>query len=290
MKFDKLTLGDKEIIRKYLAGGDITWEYNFATLYLWDVKGELMRCEDDGVLYMYNTFDHGITFLPPYTTDKARLAEAMDKIALFARSTDTRCIVRGLTKEQADGLDSGRFSVTTDRNEYDYIYRSDDLKYLRGKAYHSKRNFVTRFASSYEYEFREYEDADFEGIMALYDMWEVDASHPTLSIERAAIVRALKLWRELDLHVSVLKANGEYAAFSVVSFEPNGVVHCLFEKGEVSYTGIYPAINKFTAEKLFPDGALVNRQEDMGLEGLRKSKLSYSPCILAEKYAAEILR
>ena len=71
------------------------------------------------------------------------------------------------------------------------------------------------------------------------------------------------------------------------SVESNGVIHTIFEKGDVNYVGVYQTLNQVVAEKYFPDGALVNRQEDMGIEGLRKAKLSYFPKILVEKYFAE---
>ena len=236
MDFKKITLEDKELFKKYITKDDIGWEYNFATLYLWDVNDTMMCCERNDMLLIYNIFNSGVVFMPPY------------------------------------------------RDDSDYIYLSDDLKRLEGKAFHSKRNFVTRFAKTYDYELKDYETGDYDGIMRLYDTWEVDSSHSTLALERSAISRALKFSTELDLKISVLKVHGKYVGFSVSSLESNGVVHTIFEKADTSYIGIYQALNKLSAEKYFPDGVLVNLQEDMGIEGLRKAKLSYNPGKLLDKY------
>jgi hypothetical protein len=284
MDFRKLTLEDKKLFEKYLAKDDLGWEYNFATLYLWDVNDTMMCCECDGMLLIYNIFNSGVVFMPPYLKNKSDFLGAVDAVAEYARSMGIKYCIRGLTASQAARLDSGRYFMRSNRDDSDYIYSSDALKRLEGKAFHSKRNFVTRFTKTYDYELKDYEQADYDGIMRLYDAWEVDTAHSTLALERTAITRALKFSSDLDLKIAVLKVQGKYVGFSVSSLESNGVVHTVFEKADTTYTGIYQALNKLAAEKYFPDGALVNRQEDMGIEGLRKAKLSYNPVKLLDKY------
>ena len=178
--------------------------------------------------------------------------------------------------------------IGTSRNDYDYVYGSDDLKYLKGKSYHSKRNFVNRFKETYDYEFIDYSENDFDAVMALCDAWFATADKSSATeMERDAVLRALRYRNELDLKIGLLIVEGKCIGFSVSSIERNGVIHTIFEKGDVNYVGVYQTLNQVVAEKYFPDGALVNRQEDMGIEGLRKAKLSYFPKILVEKYFAE---
>ena len=287
MEFRKLTVDDKKLFQSYIDKNDLGCEYNFATVFLWDVNDTMMMAAEDGILFIYNTFYNSIVFMPPYMKNDSDFLKAVDKISEYARKKKIVYRLRGLRPEQAALLDETKFLTASSRNDYDYIYNSDDLKYLRGKAFHSKRNFVTRFENSYNYTVSDYTPEDYDGLMALYEIWKDESSHSTLEVEKKAVERAFKYHKQLDLRIAVIKVDGKYAGFSVSSIECNGVVHTIFEKGLTEYVGIYQAINKFAAQRYFPDGTFVNRQEDMGIEGLRRAKLSYNPVILYEKHFAE---
>jgi hypothetical protein len=287
MEFRKLTVDDKKLFQSYIDKNDLGWEYNFATVFLWDVNDTMMMAAEDGILFIYNTFYNSIVFMPPYMKNDSDFLKAVGKISEYAREKKIVYRLRGLRPEQAALLDETKFLTASSRNDYDYIYNSDDLKYLRGKAFHSKRNFVTRFENSYNYTVSDYTPEDYDGLMALYEIWKDESSHSTLEVEKKAVERAFKYHKQLDLRIAVIKVDGKYAGFSVSSIECNGIVHTIFEKGLTEYVGIYQAINKFAAQRYFPDGTFVNRQEDMGIEGLRRAKLSYNPVILYEKHFAE---
>lgn len=287
MEFRKLTVDDKKLFQSYIDKNDLGWEYNFATVFLWDVNDTMMMATEDGILFIYNTFYNSIVFMPPYMKNDSDFLKAVGKISEYAREKKIVYRLRGLRPEQAALLDETKFLTASSRNDYDYIYNSDDLKYLRGKAFHSKRNFVTRFENTYNYTVRDYTPEDYDGLMALYEIWKDESSHSTLEVEKKAVERAFKYHKQLDLRIAVIKVDGKYAGFSVSSIECNGIVHTIFEKGLTEYVGIYQAINKFAAQRYFLDGTFVNRQEDMGIEGLRRAKLSYNPVILYEKHFAE---
>lgn len=287
MEFRKLTVDDKKLFQSYIDKNDLGWEYNFATVFLWDVNDTMMMAAEDGILFIYNTFYNSIVFMPPYMKNDYDFLKAVGKISEYAREKKIVYRLRGLRPEQAALLDETKFLTASSRNDYDYIYNSDDLKYLRGKAFHSKRNFVTRFENTYNYTVSDYTPDDYDGLMALYEIWKDESSHSTLEVEKKAVERAFKYHKQLDLRIAVIKVDGKYAGFSVSSIECNGIVHTIFEKGLTEYVGIYQAINKFAAQRYFPDGTFVNRQEDMGIEGLRRAKLSYNPVILYEKHFAE---
>ena len=287
MEFRKLTVDDKKLFQSYIDKNDLGWEYNFATVFLWDVNDTMMMAAEDGILFIYNTFYNSIVFMPPYMKNDYDFLKAVGKISEYAREKKIVYRLRGLRPEQAALLDEKKFLTASSRNDYDYIYNSDDLKYLRGKAFHSKRNFVTRFENTYNYTVSDYTPDDYDGLMALYEIWKDESSHSTLEVEKKAVERAFKYHKQLDLRIAVIKVDGKYAGFSVSSIECNGIVHTIFEKGLTEYVGIYQAINKFAAQRYFPDGTFVNRQEDMGIEGLRRAKLSYNPVILYEKHFAE---
>ncbi len=287
MEFRNLTFADEAIINETLKKYNVGWEYDFATLFCWNASESMQIAQNDGYVCAYNVIGDKAVFMPPYLVDENVFVRAIEEILTFAQRLGVKYRIRGLSKNQADALSSRGFLLATDRNEYDYVYNATDLKYLRGKAYHSKRNFVSRFQKNYAYELKEYSPEDIEGLLALYDSWTDSTTHETMNFERKAIVRALNLQKTLNLKIYVIKIEDKYAAFSVSHIAPNGVAHTMFEKANVLYVGAYQAINNFTALQCFDDNFWVNRQEDMGLDGLRKAKLSYSPAILLEKYSLE---
>jgi hypothetical protein len=289
MNFRQVKIEDINLFNSALSKENIGWEYDFATLFSWNSDEKMQIAENDGYFCIYNFFGDKLVFMPPYLLDKSKFLTAIDDIINEGDKFGINYTIRGLSKEQAEML-NGKYNLTTDRNEYDYIYKASDLKYLQGKAFHSKRNFITRFQKSYDYQIKEYDESDFQSVLALVDEWNYSSSRETMSYERRAIERALKFYKELGLKVFLLKDNDTLVAFSISHISPNGVAHTMFEKANTNYVGAYQAVNNFSANKFFNDNYLVNRQEDMGIEGLRKAKLSYSPTIILEKYKIEVSR
>ncbi|MCL2374951.1 MAG: phosphatidylglycerol lysyltransferase domain-containing protein, partial [Firmicutes bacterium] len=149
----------------------------------------------------------------------------------------------------------------------------------------SKRNFVSRFARNYEYDFREYDaKRDRENIIALYQKWNTTTCHETLAFEDKLIKKALDNGQALGLVIMVLYVGDALAAFSVHSKTNDLIGHTFFEKADIQFEGAYQFINQKCAEIVFDGVKYVNRQDDIGIEGLRKAKLSYHPVILLDKY------
>ena len=288
LEFRTLKITDADKFRAKLTDKNLGWEYNFATVFLWNVHDSMQIAETDNALFLYNKVFGRDIFMPPYLGTNGDFLTAVKAVNEYCDSQVIKHFFRGLTNDQVALLSGDKYLIGTSRNEYDYVYGSDDLKYLKGKSYHAKRNFINRFKETYDYEFIDYSENDFEAVMALCDAWLATADKSSATeMERDAVLRALRYRNELDLKIGLLKVEGKCIGFSVSSVESNGVIHTIFEKGDVNYVGVYQTLNQVVAEKYFPDGALVNRQEDMGIEGLRKAKLSYFPKILVEKYFAE---
>jgi hypothetical protein len=128
-----------------------------------------------------------------------------------------------------------------------------------------------------------YEKNDYEKAVALCEKW-LNEKESNATFELMAIKRALELYDVLHLKIGLLFVQETLVGLSISDIASNGVAHTLFEKGDIEYEGVYQAINYLTAKELLVGCEVVNRQEDMGIEGLRKAKLSYNPIKLAEKY------
>jgi len=288
LSFRKLALSDKEIFDKFLPYNKerLGWEYSFAMTFIWNAFDKAEVC-DLGDMFIIRSKWHGKRiYYQPLLQDLNHLCRAINIIEKECSIEGVPLDVRGLVGVQLPCLERGNYNITGNRDTSDYIYNTDDLITLKGKAFHSKRNFITRFKAAYpDYNFRIYNDAlDREKIFALYEKWNTATEHETHDLERIVITRALDFQKELNLKIGVLYVDDCLVAFSISDCNNPNIAHTFFEKADKDYIGSFQAINQFAAEAFLKEHKLVNRQEDLGIEGLRKAKLSYHPVMLVEKY------
>lgn len=238
MLFRNLSFEDKVLFAEYAGGKGLGWEYNFSTICSWLPFDDLFICEENDYLLVAMRFSGKLNIMPPFAKSQRAFALAAENLRDFALLDESPAIVvRGLDGEQADVFRSFGFEITTSRDDYDYIYSADELKELKGKRFHSKRNFVNRFISAYDYIFRDYVDSDYDDVVRLYDEW-ADSAGKTGMRERFAVIRALSTRRELGASIGVLYVSGTLVGFAV-SYVDGGVVHSCYEKADRNYVGAY---------------------------------------------------
>ena len=183
----------------------------------------------------------------------------------------------------------GIFTYTEDRDHEDYIYSVEDLANLSGKKYHSKRNHCSYFEKTYDWSYEDMTAETAPECLAFSRSWMLqnpDKLDSGTDDEFRAIERALNAFDELDLVGGILRVEGNIVAYTFGE-EINEQVFCSHvEKADGSLRGAYPMINREFARHTISDYKFVNREEDLGLEGLRKAKLSYHPTELLVKYRA----
>jgi len=185
----------------------------------------------------------------------------------------------------------GKFTFSLDRAICDYIYLQSDLANLAGKKYHGKRNHISRFLKdNSDWSYEEITPNTMDECLAMAERWKelhADRDPQGLEEEFQALRRVFALCDDCGLRGGLLRAGGEVIAFTVG--EPLNercfVTH--FEKAYPSIPGAYPMINRCFAEHTLAGYEYINREEDLGNEGLRKAKLSYHPAMLLEKYRAK---
>lgn len=217
--------------------------------------------------------------------------------AHYGLDAEGHAAVCGTDGERLVRRGSECFAVCDNRDYRDYIYSLEDLVNLTGRKYQPKRNHVNRFEAMYEYTFDELRPADFGECMRLEREWqrrkeaaeagdtEHRAEHETeMSEEQRAIAEALAEYDRLGLYGGVLRVDGRVVAFTYGS-ELTPEIFCThIEKADASFEGVFPMINRCFARALAARGyKFVNREEDMGLTGLRRSKMSYHPAAMQEK-------
>ncbi len=290
--FQPFNPGDREKYAPYLAfAKDRGCEYSFANLCMWGrQQGAFVQ---DGLVF-FSQFNRKTVYLFPLGENRKALVERLMEDA-GKRGIPLR--LTGLLAEDCRELETlfpGQFRFHNARSDYDYIYNVENLASLKGKTYQSKRNFANRFQKNHP-DCRVVPIGE-ENLSAVEDMLKIWYAHrqekdpqEDFHMEKAAIRRALSHRAQLQLEGVALMEEGRVLAMSLGSRLTEDTFDVHFEKALDTEEGAYARINQAFAAYLMekhPALRYLNREDDMGLEGLRKAKLSYHPVRLTEKYWA----
>jgi len=173
------------------------------------------------------------------------------------------------------------------RDQFDYIYQSQDLVKLAGRKYHSKRNHINRFFQSYSFTYAALTDSHLKACSELAGTWCVSRrceEDLNLLGEWEAVREALTYFHTLSIQGGVILIRNKVEAFTLAELlnEQTAVVH--IEKANPDIPGLYTMINQQFCEKSWQNVPYINREQDLGEEGLRRAKLSYYPDHLVEKF------
>ena len=197
-----------------------------------------------------------------------------------------------LNKEDAESLERimpGKFEINETRNRFEYIYNSEDLANLKGKKYHGKRNHISKFKNLYNWTYEKIVPEKIEIYLKFFEKWfekNSEKEGKDFIDEFKAIKKSLENYEKLEFEGGVILVDGKIIACTIgekINSE-NFVVH--FEKAFTEFEGAYTIINQEFSKTLEKRFKFINREEDLGIEGLRKAKLSYKPFLLLEKYDA----
>ena len=181
-----------------------------------------------------------------------------------------------------------RVKIEDERGNWDYLYNVKDLIELQGNRYHKKKNLLNQFNRNYASSYLPFGVDLVEQAMAMqtdWCTWRDCESSDILTSENRAIFRFLKEWRKFDgLFGGALMINDSMAAYTLAEALTRDTVLIHFEKGDTQYKGIYQAINQQFLANSASNYTMVNREQDLNDEGLRKAKLSYHPVDYLQKY------
>jgi hypothetical protein len=184
-----------------------------------------------------------------------------------------------------------RLTVVYDRNNADYLYKSDDLINLAGRKFDGKRTFVSRFKQKYDYEYIKLSADNVEACHSFAEQWcddkACDASEG-LSRERCAVYEMLSHFAELGICGGSVWVDGRVIAFSLGEALNKDTMVIHVEKGDTSLDGVYQLINNEFCTHEAQNYEFVNREQDLGIPGLRKAKESYQPVKLVDSFRVSL--
>ena len=291
--FKPLELAQKPQFEKILqTAGERGCEYSYVNLYLW---GRQKAALIDGHLTFFSQFNRKSVYLFPVGQGDKKTA--LDAIIQDAKERGIPCRLVGLTHDDCALLETlfpGKLHYHFDRDSFDYVYAIEDLAELKGKKFQKKRNHLNRFCQAHpEHTLEPITEENLPEVKALVDRWYdlrlQENPHSDYHMERAALRKALQQRQILGLEGLALRTEDGLVAMTMGSrLNPNTFdIH--FEKALDIADGAYAAINNGFARYLqekYPDVQFLNREDDLGLEGLRKAKLSYNPHHMVEKHWA----
>lgn len=290
LKFEEIKLEDKNRFEKYTeCHGYHNLEASFANIFIWRKAMNIRMATDDLAMYLHLS-NKDISFvLPPMLEDcDTSILEPMLRCEEFLEGRGEAFLMKGVTlplKERIEQDCPGRYVMAADRPNFEYVYNAQDLIKLEGKKYHGKRNHINKLLAQHSFEYRAYTAEDYDSCMALYDAWLQGKGGLTQSYqnERWATEEALRNLEALGLKCGLLFVDGKLEGFSIgEKFGDMAIIH--IEKANPNLRGAYPLINREFARHEWSGVKYINREEDMGIEGLRKAKLSYYPAFFVEKY------
>lgn len=291
IQFQKLDPTNKAAYNKFLLHcGQRGCEYNFANLYLWGRQRAAFLGEN---LVFFSQFNQKSVYLFPLC--QGNVKEVIDAIIHDAHARDIPCRLTSLSHADCDLLESlypDQFRFHHDRNTFDYLYHIQDLATLKGKKFQKKRNHLNKFKQLHP-QFRvepitEENMPLVEDLLARWYKSRLDADPSAdFYMEQVALSKALQHWAELDIEGLVLMDGDEILAMTMGSFLSDNTFDVQFEKAidDSAYVAMCSSFAAHLMEK-YPDLIYLNREDDLGIEGLRKSKLAYNPVMLIEKHWA----
>jgi len=296
IEFQPLTLENKaDYEQQLMAGGERGCEYSFANLFLW---GRQRAARLHGHWVLFSQFNRRSIY--PFPVGQGEKKQVLDAIIADAKERGIPCRITGIGKAETDMLENcypGQFRLHCDRDSYDYVYAIDDLADLKGRKYQRKRNHYNRFREAFPYYTTEpLGESNLPAVKEMVDKWYTarlaENPHGDYHMEHSALAKALKHHEALDMEGLVLKDGEDILAVTLGSRLSPDTFDIQFEKARWDVDGAYAVINCEFARYLrdkYPEVKFLNREEDMGLEGLRKAKLSYYPHHMVEKCWACLL-
>jgi len=297
-RFRKIEMTDKQLMDQYFdVFNSGVSELSFTNIYSWREKYRFKFAIIEDFLWIMNETKEGkVYFSPPIGDYSKDLKKSIERVKHYCRANAIDFIIKKASediKNQILEIEGFKYEVDTTRDASDYLYLFEDLLELSGNKFHKKKNRVNKFKKTYDnwsYEIINQENID--SCRRFADQWCKKNNCngvENLMHERKAIKEVLDHYENLNCNGGIIRIKGEIAGFTISEALNDHTIVIHFEKADTSYSGIYNILSNEHLKHIDQKFEYVNREQDLGIEGLRRSKLSYHPIRLIDKYKIKII-
>lgn len=288
-EFRKPLIEDVKLIREcFMSDRYTSCDYSSANVILWS------RVYNTEIVYIKNMLivkfnkEDGTYFL--YPTGTGNQIDAFKWIENYCKEQGIDLRFGGIEPGMFDEIDKiypGRFTIEYQRDSADYVYLVEKLATLSGKKYHGKKNHINKFIKMQEnWSYERINSENIDECVKMIEQWCIEngcCEDEDKIAEICICIKGIKYHKELSLTGGIIRTDQGIVALTLGEKlnDDTFVIH--FEKAFSSVQGAYPIINQQFIINELMDYKYVNREEDLGLEGLRRAKESYRPIMMAEK-------
>ena len=292
--FRPVTAADADLLRSFtMEGKCMNCDLNVANICSWQFLYHTEWAVVEGMLVLRFVLDGRVTYMKPLGRGDLRrvLRLLMADARALGDTLRLACVCPCAQAVMEESM-AGAFTYTVDRDKSDYLYLRDKLVTLTGKKLQPKRNHISKFKRLYpDYEYRPLTPDLVDDCIRLGEEWchtNDSGMLRAMQAEQRMIRYALGHMDELHIVGGTLWVEGRMVAFTFGSRINGEAFDVCVEKADTSYEGAYAMINNEFVSRLPEDIVYINREEDLGLEGLRKAKMSYYPDLIMDKMVATL--
>ena len=291
-EFKKITVNDRTIVQPRLQQSPHGFSnFSFANQIIWEETFHSKFALLDGMLILCFQFKEDSYFNFPLGTGDAK--QMLEKMREYARAQKMKFCLSPLSEEMKLFLETNfpnQFTFSSSRDFYDYVYRTQDLIALKGRQFQPKRNHINKFKKLYAYTYAPITPRDIADCLETHNQWIKEqycgGKKCSFEQETCAVKIALNNFEAIGMQGGLIRVEGKVIAFTLGQAINDSTFDICIEKALADYEGAYTIINQQFLEHHVADFPFVNREEDLGIEGLRQAKLSYHPHQLLVKYRA----
>lgn len=288
IEFKNFEVTDAPRLLKYTARpGELSCEGAFVNLLVWQNIYNNMWAEKDGHLFVKSEKNGKNVFRLPFGDD---LKTGVDMIREYSGAEYPEFWVQdGARLSEFKELFGKHYTFTEERDAFDYVYNRADLAALSGKKYHGKRNHISAFSKQYDWRYCPLTAENADDIRRCAKEWYAEnetRADKYLLCEKNGIEIMLQNAAALRIRGGIIYVGEKAVAFTLGSAVNAEVFDIHIEKSLAEYAEGYTVINREFAANELANYKYINREDDMGLDGLRQAKLSYHPAVMVKKYSA----
>jgi hypothetical protein len=268
-------------------------ELTFTNLFMWRDAYELhvSRVGEAVAVFSWRA-DPEDSFLYPPVGPGANAEVVRGCLEHMAEAGHAARMTRATREDLARlGVEETAFTIEPDRDQFDYVYLVRDLIELSGNRYHGKRNHLEQFTRRHDFAYRRLTQELVPACQELQDRW-CDEKHcdlvATLRAEARAVKEVLERFELLGVTGGCIEVDGRVEAFALGELLNAETVVIHIEKANAVFHGLYQVINQQFLEKAWSEVRYVNREQDLGVAGLRRAKESYHPDQMVEKFVVAL--